>query len=258
VLNAPLVSEIPRFDHAKSALPAADAAGPACTAFHGAALFIQSHHAESEIQRLAVVSAGRRQGRSTVAANVALALTASGMNILLVDADSLSGGASRLLRGRFESVPIRGLLPNAAAGLSFEDLVMPSVFRGRLALLTLNQTKPRLHQAEPESSLANLESDFNVVIIDSPPVSEIGPSLSVVRRAERALVVVTDNVPVASLQEAARLLNMIDLPVLGYVYTHPPRHRVAVVGTRRKAASDSENFDIEYRPIEVSAGPTYP
>src|SRR5438445_13515113 len=28
VLNAPLVSEIPRFDHAKSALPAADAAGP--------------------------------------------------------------------------------------------------------------------------------------------------------------------------------------------------------------------------------------
>jgi Mrp family chromosome partitioning ATPase len=252
VLNAPMVGEIPRF---ASPLPTVDAAeSAAATAFRGVALFIQTRHTEGQIQRLAVVSDARQKGRSTVAANLAVALADSGLSILLVDADTVSGGASRLLHTRFESVPIHDPVSIGAAGLALEDLVMPAQFRGRLALLRQDQTQPRSRQTEHEKLLAELGSDFNVVLVDAPPLNDVGPSLPLVRYAKGALAVVTDNTPVASFQEVARLLNIIDLPVVGYVYTHAARSGRTVFGSRRKAAM-GERFDIEYRPIQVSSGP---
>jgi Mrp family chromosome partitioning ATPase len=255
VLNAPMVGEIPRFDPSVLPLPTVDAAASAAaTAFRGVALFIQVRHTEGQTQRLAVVSTALQQDRGSVAANLAVAVADSGLSILLVDADPVSGRPSDLLRARFESIPIHNPASLGAAGLALEDLVLPPHVRGRLALLRLDQTQPRPRQAEHEKVLAELGSGFDVVLVDPPPMSDVGADLPLVRYAAGALVIVAEDSPVASLQEAARLLNMIDLPVVGYVYTHPARFRRTIFGSRWKAAR-GERFEIEYRPVEGASGP---
>jgi Mrp family chromosome partitioning ATPase len=253
VLSAPLVSEIPRFDPSVSPIPAVAGTTRAGVALRGAALFIQSRRSDGGAERLAIVSGARRQGRSTIAANLGLALAGNGLRILLVDADPASGGLSRLLRNEFGSRQIHYPASIAAAGLTLEDVILPGL-RGQVALLGLDGNQPRSREAEPETALAELARDFHVVLIDTPPLTDIGPFLPLVRQAERALVIVRSDAPVASVEEAGRLLTMIDLPVLGYIYTHPAR-RGRVRGSPRTAPIESQSFDIEYRPIEKGAQP---
>ena len=67
-------------------------------------------------------------------------------------------------------------------------------------------------------------------------------------------MIVRRDAPVASVEEAARLLTMIDVPVVGYVYTHPAR-RARRRGSSRTGPAESSSFDIEYRPIKIGAEP---
>jgi Mrp family chromosome partitioning ATPase len=253
VLNAPLVGDIPGFDPTVSPIPAVAGATRAGVALRGAALFIQSRRSDGGAQRLAIVSGARRQGRSTITANLGLALASSGLRILFVDADPTGGGLSRLLRSEFESTQIHYPASIGAAGLTLEDVILPGL-RGEVALLGLDRNQPRSREAEPETALAELARDFHVVLIDTPPLTDIGPFLPLVRQAERALVIVRSDAPVASVEEAARLLTMIDLPALGYIYTHPAR-RGRVRGSPSTPPAESKSFDIEYRPIEKGAQP---
>jgi hypothetical protein len=132
-------------------------------------------------------------------------------------------------------------------------VILPGL-RGQVALLGLDGSQPRSREAEPETVLAELAKDFQVVLIDTPPLTDIGPFLPLVRQAERALVIVRSDAPVASVEEAARLLTMIDLPVLGYIYTHPAR-RGRVRASPVPTPVESKSFDIEYRPIEKGGQP---
>jgi Mrp family chromosome partitioning ATPase len=253
VLNAPLVGDIPGFDPSVSPIPAVAGATRAGVALRGAALFIQSRRSDGGAERLAIVSGARRQGRSTIAANLGLSLASSGLRILLVDADPAGGGLSRLLRSEFESTQIHYPASVGATGLTLADVILPGL-RGQVALLGLDGSQPRSREAEPETVLAELAKDFQVVLIDTPPLTDIGPFLPLVRQAERALVIVRSDAPVASVEEAARLLTMIDLPVLGYIYTHPAR-RGRVRASPVPTPVESKSFDIEYRPIEKGGQP---
>jgi Mrp family chromosome partitioning ATPase len=257
VLNAPLVSEIARFDPAATQLPVIGGATRAGSALRSAALFIQSQGSAGGAERLAIVSAARRQGRSTIAANLGLALASNGLRVLLVDADLGGGGLSRLLRDQFQTTPMQYPASKGTAGPSIEELILPGPFRGHVALLGLDRIQSRSDDViKPEKVLAELASEFNVVLIDSPPLGEVGPFLPLVRQAERAVVVVRSDVSVGSVEEAARLLTMIDVPVMGYIYTHPAK-RNWVRAPRRAApvTSESEGFDIEYRPMEIGSRP---
>jgi Mrp family chromosome partitioning ATPase len=240
VLGAPLVAEVPRFARSHP-LPAADGEpAAAATAFRSAALFIQGREAAGLGRdlprqrpgagpvRLVVVSAGRREGRSTMAANLGIALAHNGLDTLLIDADHARGGLWHLLQERFElkaatdsSVRLTG------AGMSLEDVIRPDTSPVRLVLLRAGRTKPSLDDADSDKRLHDLESGFSVVIIDGPPLSDVGPSWPLVRRAESALVLITDTTPVSEIEEVSRLLGAIEMPPFGYLFSHPPRSRRA-------------------------------
>jgi len=251
VLGAPLVAEIPGFGRSNP-LPAADGEPvPAATAFRSAALFIQAREAadagrgsrrrpaRAGARRLVVVSAARREGRSTVAANLGIALAGSGLSTLVVDADPVSGGLSRLLRDRYDMAPVIDRIGLTAAGMSLEDAILPGNSIVRLALLRAGQTRRPLDDADREERLQELESTFRFVIIDGPPLIDAGPYWPLVRRAESALVLVTDKTPVTQLEEVSRLLRAIEMPAFGYVYIHRPGLVRAVRGPGKTASAVS-------------------
>jgi Mrp family chromosome partitioning ATPase len=242
VVNGPLVAEIPRFDRAHP-LPAAtgDPAPAAASAFRAAALFVQgtrmtrngrgdvaSRRAQARAHRLVVISPKRQEGRSTVAANLGIALADSGVSTMLVDADPATGGLSQLLRRRYElkaaiDSPVR---PNSA-DMSLENVVGPGNSSSHLTLLRARSAQLPLEDADRDERLQKLESLIDVVIIDGPPLSQAGPSWMLVRRADSALVVVNNGTPVAQVEEVARLLKALAIPAFGYIYNHGPQPRGA-------------------------------
>jgi Mrp family chromosome partitioning ATPase len=184
------------------------------------------------------VSATRGEGRSTLTANVGIALADSGLSTLLIDADSATGGLSRLLQSRFKLKAARDRVrvDLAAAGMSLDNVIRSGDPQVRLAVLRVGRLQRSVGASDRESQLHELESAFNVVIIDAPPLSDSGPYWPLMRRADGALVLVTDNTAVAELEEVSRLLGAIGMTAFGYVYSHVPRP-LRVAWTAEKAVS---------------------
>ena len=265
LLGAPLVAEIPMFG--PSHLPAADGApASAATAFRRAALFIQGSqvagggsgapHLRAPVaaSRLLIVSATRREGRSTVAANLGIALSDNGLSTLLIDADPITGGLTQLLYDRFELAPVLDRVGLAPAGLSLADVFLPDNSHVRLALLRAERARLALDDADRDERLKVLESTFSVVIIDAPPLSDAGPYWPLVRRADSAIVLLTDQTPVAQVEEVSRLLSAIEMQASGYIYNHRPRLRRAPPTLARRA-SDLSASSPGSRPAGVGLVP---
>ncbi len=178
--------------------------------------------------RLLVVSGARGEGRSTVAANLGIALADRGMSTLLIDADPVTGGLSELLHERYELTPaIDSRVRLTGAGMSLENIMRPGNSLVRLVLLGAGRAQLSLDDSDRDKRLDELESTFKVVVIDGPPLSDAGPYWPLVRRAESAIVLVTDETSVAQLEEVSRLLTATEIPAFGYVYNHRPRPRRA-------------------------------
>jgi len=186
--------------------------------------------------RLLIVSATRREGRSTVAANLGIALADNGLSTLLIDADPITGGLTQLLYDRYELAPVLDRVGLASAGLSLADVFLPDNSQVRLALLRAEHARLALDDADRDERLQVLESTFSVVIIDAPPLSDAGPYWPLVRRADSAIVLLTDHTPVAQVEEVSRLLSAIEMPASGYIYNHRPRLRRAADASRKAAA----------------------
>jgi receptor protein-tyrosine kinase len=153
---------------------------------------------------LAVVGAGRGEGRSFIAANLAVVFSQLGERTLLIDADlrhprqhSLFRlqnrvGLSSILSGRADHmeaiVRIGGLvdlsvLPAGAAPPNPQELLSRAIF-------------PRM--------LEDMRKDFDVVIIDTPAANECADYQTIAKFAEGAVVITRKDVTIAS-----RLLSVV-------------------------------------------------
>ncbi len=165
-------------------------------------LMLRWFDAEAHRKSLAIVSPGPGEGRSHIAANLAIVFSQLGERTLLIDADlrrprqhrlfKLSNGAglSGMLSGRAGSeavVRVSGLL-----GLS----VLPA---GVLA------PNPQELLGRPvfADMLESLSHDFDVVILDTPAAAEFADAHTIATRAGAALLVARKDH--SSLPQAAHL-----------------------------------------------------
>jgi ATP-binding cassette subfamily B protein len=138
---------------------------------------------------VAVVPADGGEGRSTVAANLALSLARQGRRTVLVCADLRGGGAEKLF-GIDPSA--RGL---AAVLEDCEAAVTPLLWSVGGGLLVLPPGKPRASAGEllaapnVEWALAELRWDGAVVVIDTPPASRSAEALLVAGAADGTILV---------------------------------------------------------------------
>ena len=141
---------------------------------------------------LAIVSGERREGRSYIAANLAVVFSQLGQHTLLIDADMRnpsqhnlfgidnSGGLSEALSGRGGPVTIRHI-----SGLP-ELWVLPSGASPPNPLELL--ARPRFPQL-----LAELGQKFDVILLDSPAVTDHADAQTLAVRAGAALIVARKN-----------------------------------------------------------------
>jgi tyrosine-protein kinase Etk/Wzc len=200
---------------------------------------------------LAITSAAPREGKTTVATNLALALAEQGTRILLIDADvrrpaihtifatHRSPGLTDVLNGTcsldeaVQSVsPAIPSLQVLAAGEPVDDHA--ALFDGRRF--------PRLIQ--------QVRGEYDLVLVDMPPVLAVVESLPIAKHADGAMLVArADATDAASLSDAAEQLRMASIPLMGLVtnavsLSQTPYYRYKEYYSRKKASARRYQRDL--------------
>ncbi len=181
-------------------------------------------------QMFVVTSAGPGEGKSTTAANLAIALAGVGKRVLLVDGDL-----------RRPSIHQMFGLGRAAQGLSHvlvgqagDELIKEADPEG-LHVLPSGPVPPNpaelLDQAGLDACLARWRQAYDHIIIDSPPVLAVTDPVILARKVKSALVVVrAATTRDRSLQHACSLLREAGAEVLGTAFNDLPQGKGAEYG----------------------------
>lgn len=176
-------------------------------------------------QVLLVTSSVPGEGKSTIAANLALSLAERGKKTVLVDLDLRNPSVAKVL----------GLETQAKAG-------MAEVLLGTCSVLQAVQKIPEwglfllpggAAQADPaalfngkklESVLNELEKQFDYVILDTSPAAMLADASAVARCADGAVYVVKqDYARIERITEGLDMLTFARVPVLGAILNHAER-----------------------------------
>lgn len=166
---------------------------------------------------LAIVSAGSQEGRSYIAANLAILFSQLGERTLLIDADMRAprqhqlfnlgrhAGLSDMLAGRVgpEAVVSISALPDLSVLPAGSIVPNPQELLGRQRFSNL---------------LLSLGEKFDVIIIDTPPASECADAQTIAVRAGAALIVARkDSSSVPQLNQFIHSLREFGVTLVGSV-----------------------------------------
>jgi chain length determinant protein tyrosine kinase EpsG len=170
-----------------------------------------------EHRMLAVASPGRGEGRSYVAANLAVAFSQLGERTLLVDADMRAPRQHLIF-----NVPDRVGLATVLSGRADRDAVAPVREFGRLALLPAGVPPPNPQELISRPAFASflkaMRDEFDVILFDTPPAKEYADALNVAFRAGCAVMLARkDHTRLADTTALVRGLGESGVSVLGTV-----------------------------------------
>jgi len=197
-----------------------------------------SKYPEPGTKLIVVTSAQPLEGKTTTAANIAMALAYGGARVLLIDADMRRPGLHRPLRLTND----RGLSQVLVGQARVRDVIQRTVDPNLLAI-TAGKTPPNpselLASERMRTLLTNLShGPFDWIIVDTPPVLAvtdavilaplvsgvtyvIGAEMTRRRLAERAL----DTIMSARPRYAAVVLNRVDFARNKYYYSRYYGHQ---------------------------------
>ncbi len=171
-----------------------DPASPQVEALRALRSELMLHWFDNDVthKTLAVVSEARGEGRSYIAANLAIVLSQLGGRTLLIDAD-LRRPAQHALFGLENRVGLSALL----SGRAGSEVVQRVPGLGNLSVLPAGVLPPNPQEllARPMfgNLLGQLAEHLDFVLLDTPPATESADAQTVAARAGAALVVVRRN-----------------------------------------------------------------
>ena len=173
-------------------------------------------------QMFVVTSAGPGEGKSTTAANLAIAMAGVGKRVLLVDADLRRPSLHQM----FGLGRVHGL-SHVLVGQAGDEAIQEAEPEG-LHVLTSGPVPPNpaelLDQAGLDACLARWRQRYDHIIVDSPPVLAVTDPVILARKVKRALVVVrAATTRDRSLQHACSLLREAGAEVLGTAFNDLPQ-----------------------------------
>lgn len=172
------------------------------------------------IHSLGVTSALPGEGKSTIAANLAMLSATSGMRTLLVDADIRNSTLSRALAPEATAGLVDVLIGSAADG---ECIIQHSSMLDVLPAARKEPVKDSSDLLGSEAMrqlLSDLRKTYNVVIVDLPPVHALADSLAVSSLIDSVILLAEwGQTPFQMLVETAYTLRTAQASMLGVVLT---------------------------------------
>ncbi len=159
--------------------------------------FVARRLPQGDLRSLAITSAGRGEGKTYTACNLAIARASFGVHTLLIDADMRGGGVSRFFDFDTPSPGLSDLLSGRATA---RDARRTLRVNGGDVLSVMPSGEPRPDAAELletayfEAMLSGAQAVYDLVIIDTPPLNVLTDASAVVASADAVLVVVREGV----------------------------------------------------------------
>lgn len=181
-------------------------------------LLIRWANAGVRHRMLAIVSPGAGEGRSYVAANLAVVFSQLGQRTILIDADLRKPRQHRIF-----DVPDRVGLSAVLSGRADHSAVVPLPQFGTLSLLPAGACPPNpqelLLRPVLTTLLDELRNEFDVVLFDTPPASLYADAQSLAFRAGSAIVLARkDHTSIAATASTIRVLSDTGTSVVGTVF----------------------------------------
>ena len=180
-------------------------------------LMLRWFDAETQHNALAIMSPGNKEGRSFIAANLAIVFSQLGERTLLIDADLRAPGQHEL----FKLGANAGLSGILAGRIGAEAVVrIPSLLG--LSVLPAGAVPPNPQELLGRPGFAellrSLISNFDIVIIDTPAANEYAEAQIIASRAGAALMIARKNMSsMPEIVQVTRSLQQTGTTVVGSV-----------------------------------------
>ncbi len=190
---------------------------PAAEAFRALRTNVTFVGAEKPLQFMSVTSPGPGEGKSTTAANLAVALAQGGQHTLLIDGDL----RRPLMHQAFGIVQEPGLTDVLVGRAMAREVIRPEVTPG-LDLLPSGAVAPNpselLGSSAMHALIGALRRDYHYIIIDTPPTLPVTDASVVASSADAAILVLKsgDTEEVAA-QRAMEQLHRVHARIAGAV-----------------------------------------
>jgi Mrp family chromosome partitioning ATPase len=192
---------------------------------------------------VAIVSATVGEGKTTVVANTAMAAAKEGLNVLVLDADIGKAELTKILidDGGSTGRPIKGMTDMVVGGEAFDEVVrvIQTDNRSSLSVLSFGQTHVDpisfFRSAETQKTLTAIRSQFDLVLIDVPPILEVAYAAPLLGLADEVIIVVPHGSDSSRLSDAKDRLGLLGVRPTGYVYNLAPLRRTSARSGSRAA-----------------------
>lgn len=224
VTSAPLLGGI-AFDQdavRKPLLTQAAQQSPRAESFRQLRTNLQFANVSGKAKSVLVTSSLPGEGKSTTAANLAIALAQAGQTVCLIDAD-----LRRPMIHEYLGLDRNAGLTTALIGAAdVNDLLQPWG-EDTLYVLTCGQTPPNpselLGSKEMQQMVERLEQVFDTVVIDAPPLLPVTDAAVLAQHVGGVAVVVgAQKLKRHDLEKSIAALQMVDANLLGFVLNRLP------------------------------------
>jgi capsular exopolysaccharide synthesis family protein len=225
--EAPVLTTVPRHRALKRHEPFADLPPEVAEAFRMLQMNLRYGWGDP-VQSVMITSSRTREGKTTLAWNLACAAVSGGLDVALVEADMRrptlaeryglqpGPGLTEVVEGRtYLTEALQPILPVAGR-------VRGDRAQARLDVLVAGQLPPDPWAVLQSDAMAwileTLKQDHGLVVIDTPPIPHVADAISLVRNVDGVIVAASANVTRG--HEAVRLreqLRGLDANVLGVV-----------------------------------------
>jgi capsular exopolysaccharide synthesis family protein len=184
-------------------------------------------HTEDKVGAVLITSAMPAEGKSLTAVNLALALGEAGQSVVVVDADLHRPSVARYL-GYFAA---QGLTSVLVGDVSLRDaLVWHTEGRAHIGVLSAGPPSPNpsglLDSQRFDDLLDQLREQFDVVVVDGPPVTLLSDASILAAKADGTILVAGAGVAQPSaLSRTLDQLSLVQAHLLGIVVNREPRKR---------------------------------
>jgi Mrp family chromosome partitioning ATPase len=236
IYGVPMIAEIPAFKARGGLLPMADDPhSAAAEAFRFAAVSVERIcAARGAPLSLAFVSPLAGAGKSTVVANLALAIAEGRTRVLVVDADAADDGlTARLLPGIQINEGFEQIL---SGGQASAECLKLSPLNDAITVMGSSPAERRLvtgaaRLQATHALLAKARAGFGIVLIDCPALLQVADAIELVNAVDAAIVIVNPDDQIPDHVEMADWLRRDGSDTIGYLYN---RAQMRSLGVRHR------------------------